>query len=260
MSDDFRLPVIQLLTMRNITRSIRTPMLVAISLIQPALWLVLFSQIFRGLAGTTQFRALGYDSYLSFFLPGMVVLSMLFTALQSGMAMMSDIDTGMLDKLLIAPVRRPLILLARVLADVATMTAQAVILIVIGVAMGARFRAGWPGFIVLVVFAVAFGVAWAAVSNLIALRTRNSELTMVLGFFLTLPVLFLSTAFFPKPLLPGWLQAVTAANPASYVIETGQRLAATGNGWGQDLRTLVALAVTAAVFVPLTMTAFRASA
>ncbi len=257
MSDNFRLPVLQLLTVRNITRSIRTPLLVAISLAQPALWLILFSQIFRGLADTPQFRALGYGSYLSFFLPGMVVLSMLFTALQSGMAMVSDIDTGKLDKLLIAPIRRPAILLARVLADAATMTVQAVILIVIGVAMGARFNAGWPGFIVLGVFAVAFGVVWASVSNLIALRTRNSELTMVAGFFLTLPVLFLSAAFFPKPLLPGWLQAVTAANPASYVIETGQRLAAAGNAWGQDLRTLRALAVTAAVFVPLTVAAFR---
>ena len=138
MSGDFRLPVIWLLTVRNVTRSIRTPLLAAISLTQPALWLVLFSQIFRGLAETSQFRALGYGSYLSFFLPGMVVLSMLFTALQSGMATMSDIDTGMLDKLLIAPIRRPAVLAAGVLADAATMAVQAVILIVIGLAMGAR--------------------------------------------------------------------------------------------------------------------------
>jgi|SRR5262245_31971706 len=259
MSGDFRLPVIWLLTVRNITRSVRTPLLAAISLAQPALWLVLFSQIFRGLAETPQFRGLGYGSYLSFFLPGMVVLSMLFTALQSGMATMSDIDTGMLDKLLIAPLKRASILTARVLADAATMAAQAVILIAVGVAMGARFRAGWPGFVLLAAFAVTFGVAWAAVSNLIALRTRNAELTMVLGFFLTLPVLFLSSAFFPKPLLPGWLQAITTANPASYVIETGQHIAAAGNAWSQDLHTLLALTLTAAVFLPLTVTAFRAA-
>src|SRR5258708_33049695 len=98
---------------------------------------------------------------------------MLFTALQSGMATMSDIDTGMLDKLLIAPLKRPSILTARVLADAVTMAVQAVILIVIGVAMGARFRAGWPGFVLLGVFAVAFGIAWASVSSLIALRTRS---------------------------------------------------------------------------------------
>jgi len=81
----------------------------------------------------------------------------------------------------------------------------------------------------------------------------------VLGFFLTLRVAFLSSAFFPKPLLPGGLQAITTANPACYVIQTGQHLAAAGNAWSQDLRTLLALAVTAALFVPLTVTAFRAA-
>jgi ABC-2 type transport system permease protein len=253
-------PAFWLLTIRNITRSARTPLLIAVSLLQPIVWLLLFSQTFRGLAGTPQFRSLGYASYLSFFLPGMIVLSMLFTALQSGMATMADIDTGMMDKLLIAPVRRSTILLGRVLADAITMAAQAVILLVIGVAMGARFRAGWPGAVGLLLYACAFGVIWASASNLIALRTRNSELTMVVGFFLTLPALFLTPAFFPKPLLPGWLQAVTDGNPAAYVIETGQRLASTGNAWGQDLRTVAALAIAALVLIPATVTAFRATA
>lgn len=259
MSNDFTVPTVQLLAVRNLVRSVRTPMLVAMSLLQPAVWMVLFSQIFRALADTPQFRSLGYGSYLSFFLPGMVVLSMLFTALQSGMATMSDIDSGMLDKLLIAPVRRSSILAARVLADALVMTVQAVLLILLGVAMGARLRAGWPGWLLFGVFAVAFGVIWSSVSNLIALRTRNSELTMVLGFFFTLPLLFLSAAFFPKPLLPGWLQAVTKVNPASYVIETGQRLVAGGGIWAQDLRTLAALAITTVLFAPPAVAAFRAA-
>lgn len=257
MSDDSTVRAVPLLAVRNLTRSVRTPMLVAMSLLQPAVWLVLFSQIFRAVGDTPQFRSLGYGSYLSFFLPGMVVLSMLFTALQSGMATMSDIDSGMLDKILITPVRRSAILAARVLADAVVMAVQAALLIALGVAMGARLQAGWPAWFLFGVFAVAFGVVWSSVSNLIALRTRNSELTMVLGFFFTLPLLFLSAAFFPKPLLPGWLQAVTKANPASYVIETGQRLAAGGGIWAQDLRTIAALAITAALFVPPSVAAFR---
>ena len=54
-------------------------------------------------------------------------------------------------------------------------------------------------------------MVWACLANLIALRTRNAELTMVARLFLTLPTLFLTPAFFPKPLLPGWLQAAAAA-------------------------------------------------
>jgi ABC-2 type transport system permease protein len=245
------------LAARNVLRNVRTPMLVAASLLQPVIWLVLFSQIFRGLADTPEFRRLGYRSYLEFFVPGMVVLSILFTALQSGMATMTDIDSGMMDKLLASPIRRRAILLGRFAADAITMVVQGAIILAIAAGMGARPHAGLPGAVAVLAYATLFGVVWACVSNLIALRTRNSELTMVAGLFLTLPALFLTPAFFPKQLLPGWLQAVTKANPAAYVIETGQQLMSTGNSWGQDLRTLLALGIAALILVPAAVTAFR---
>jgi ABC-2 type transport system permease protein len=238
---------------RNIARSVRTPMLVAVSLLQPVVWLVLFSQTFRGLAGDAQFRALGYGSYLTFFTPGMVVLSVLFTALQSGMATVSDIDSGMMDKLLTSPVPRLAILAGRVWADTLTMLVQGMIILGVASAMGAAVSpAAW----LLLVLAVAFGVVWAAVANLIALTTRNAELTMALGFLLTLPVLFMSSAFFPLQLQPGWLRAVAAANPAAYVISAGQRLLS-GTHPAQVPHTLIALAVAAAITIPATVLAFR---
>ena len=259
MAQDKRLPVPIALGVRNLTRNLRTPMLVTASLLQPVIWLVLFSQIFKGLADTPQFRRLGYGSYLEFLLPGMLVLSMLFTALQSGIATVTDIDTGVMDKLLISPIHRSSILLGRVGADAITMVSQGAIILALAVAMGARPNSVL-GALGLLAFATLFGVIWAGLSNLIALRTRNSELTMVGGLLLTLPALFLTPAFFPKPLLPGWLQGVTSANPASYVIQTGQRLMSIGNSWSQDGRTLIALAITAAVLIPASVTAFRATA
>jgi ABC-2 type transport system permease protein len=203
---------------------------------------VLFSQTFKGLADTRQFQRLGYTSYAAFFVPGMVVLSVLFTALQSGMATITAIDAGVMDKLLTSPIRRSSILLGRIMADAITMLVQGAIILGVAWLLGARVKTGLPGALGLLVFAVLFGVVWASLSNLIALRTRNAELTMVAGLFLTLPALFLTPAFFPKPLLPGWLQTVTNGNPAAYVIETGQRLLNAGNDWGQDLRALAAVA------------------
>jgi ABC-2 type transport system permease protein len=242
---------------RNITRNLRTPMLVFMSLLQPVIWLVLFSQIFRGLADTQEFRSLGYDSYLEFLLPGMLVLSMLFTALQSGMATVTDVDSGMMDKLLISPIRRTSILIGRVIADAATMLAQGAIIVVLAVLMGVRPESGVLGTLAMIAYAALFGIVWASLSNLIALSTRNSEMTMVAGVLLTLPALFLTSAFFPTPLLPGWLQTVARGNPASYVIETGQRLMTAGNDWGQDIRTLIALAAAALILVPASVAAFR---
>lgn len=84
----------------------RKPTLLAVSLLQPLAWLALFSQKIRGLAADPAFRAHGYHDYLSFITPSMLVLSMLFTALQSGTATMADIDTEMMDKLLTSPVPR----------------------------------------------------------------------------------------------------------------------------------------------------------
>jgi len=242
---------------RNIARSVRAPMLLAVSLLQPVIWLALFSQTFRGLGDVAQFRAQGYRDYLSFFTPGMVVLSMLFTGLQSGMATMSDIDSGMMDKFLASPVRRLTILAGRVGADTLTMLAQGAIILVIATAMGVRATPGPAGAVALIALATAFGVIWAALSNLVALVTRNAELTMALGFLLTLPVLFMSSAFFPLRLQPAGLQRVADANPAAYVITTGQQLLNTGNNAPQDVRTIIALAAAAVIAIPATLLAFR---
>ena len=235
-------------------------MLVTMSLAQPIIWLVLFSQIFRNLADTPQFKGLGYSSYLTFLVPGMIVLSMLFTALQSGMATITDIDTGMMDKFLISPIRRSSILLGRMTADAILMVVQGGIIFGVALLMGARVKTGFAGALLFLVFAVLFGLVWASVSNLIALRTRNSEVTMVAGLLLTLPALFLSPAFFPKALQPGWLQAVSKANPAAYVIQTGQQLTNFGNSWGQDLSTLAIIAGVGLVLITATVVSFRASA
>ena len=242
---------------RNIARNVRAPMLLAVALVQPLAWLALFSQTFRGLAADPAFRAQGYRDYLAFFAPSMLVLSMLFTALQSGMATMSDIDTGMMDKLLASPVPRSAILAGRAWADLWTMLAQGAVIELAATAMGARFATGAGGMLLLLAYGAAFGVIWAAVPNLIALRTRSAELTMALGFLITLPVLFTSSAFFPLRLQPGWLQAAARFNPAAYVITTGQGLLNSGYQPGQQAETVTALAVAAAVLVPATVASFR---
>ena len=249
-----------LLVGRNIAKTVRAPMLLSVSLLQPVLWLVLFSQTFKGLGRSAQFTSLGYHSYLSFFAPGMMVLSVLFTALQSGMATVTDIGSGMMDKFVSSPVRRVTVLAARAWADAVTMIAQVVVVLGLSLAMGARLRAGPGGALLMVVLATAFGVIWASLSNFIALRTRNAELTIAVGFLITLPVLFLSSAFFPLQLQPGWLQAVSDAIPAAYVIKAGQVLMNLGNSTGQDLRTVAALMVTGVVLVPAAVSAFRARA
>jgi ABC-2 type transport system permease protein len=230
---------------------------VSFSLLQPVVWLVLFSQTFSGLSGSPQFQRLGYPSYLMFVAPAMMVLSVLFTALQSGLSVVTDLDTGMLDKLRTDPIARSSILVGRLLADAALMAAQATLVLVLAVAMRATVAGGWAGAVAMTVGVVLFGVAWAALSDFVALHTADSELTMVIGLFLTLPVLFLTSAFFPRPELPGWLRAVSRANPAAYVIEAGRNVMNFGNDWAALARTGGILAATLIVTLAAATAAFR---
>jgi ABC-2 type transport system permease protein len=245
------------LAQRNIRRTLRSPAFVSFSLLQPIVWLVLFSQTFSGLSNSPRFQQLGYRSYLMFVTPAMMVLSVLFTALQSGLAVVTDLDTGVLDKLRTDPIARSSILVGRLVADAALMAAQATIVLIVGLAMGATVAGGWPAALAMVVGIVAFGVAWAALSDFVALHTADSELTMVIGLFLTLPVLFLTSAFFPRPDLPGWLRTVSRGNPAAYVIEVGRAFLNAGTDWGAAARAGGVIAVTLAVTLTAATAAFR---
>ena len=247
----------RLLARRNVVKTLRSPAFVSFSLLQPLVWLVLFSQTFRGLSDSPQFQQAGYRSYLEFVVPAMMVLSVLFTALQSGLSVVTDLDSGMLDKLRTDPIPRSSILAGRLIADAALMATQAAIVLAVAVLMGASIAGSWVGATVALTLVVAFGLAWAALSDFVALHTGNSELTMVVGLFLTLPVLFLSSAFFPRGGLPGWLRGVSRANPAAYVIEQARNLVNFGNDWAAIARTAGTVAITMAVMFSAATAAFR---
>jgi ABC-2 type transport system permease protein len=246
-----------LLARRNVLKTLRSPAFVSFSLLQPVVWLVLFSQTFTGLSESPQFQRLGYSSYLTFVAPAMMVLSVLFTALQSGLSVVTDLDTGTLDKLRTDPIARSSILVGRLIADAALMAAQATVVLILALGMGATVAGGWAGVTVLVTGVVLFGVAWAALSDFVALHTADSELTMVIGLFLTLPVLFLTSAFFPRPELPGWLRTVSRGNPAAYVIEAGRTIMNFGNDWAAIARAGGIVAATLVVTLAAATAGFR---
>lgn len=214
---------------RQMKKLFRIPLLLFFALAQPLIFLLLFSQVFGNLDRLPGFA---YDSYLQFLVPSIVALTALNSAFQSGIGMVSDIEEGMLDKFLIAPIRRSSILLGKVFADATRAATQGLVIVLVALAMGARIATGVAGVAAMIVLAALFGIAWAGLSNIIALRTRNGELTMIVGILITFPVLFLSTAFMPAILLPGWLDTVSAFNPITYIVEALRALVNTGWDWG----------------------------
>lgn len=242
---------------RNFKKLLRVPMVLFFSLFQPMLWLLLFTQIFSKLGDFPQFRAQGYDSYLMFFAPSVLTMTVLTSAFQSGMGMVTDLEQGMLDKFLISPIHRTSVLMGKVMTDATRMVLQGILILIVALLMGAHVQTGIPGALVMLIVAALFGISWAGLSNIVALRTKNSELTMMIGILLTFPLLFLSTAMMPPGLLPSWLDTVTKFNPVSYVIDVNRDLMNFGWDWTQLAKTLGVIAIVGAITLTGATRAFR---
>jgi ABC transporter DrrB family efflux protein len=163
-------------------------------------------------------------SYVTLFAPAVMLQTILFGSFQSGMAMVSDIEMGTLDKFLIAPINRISILIGRALADGTRMFIQGLIIILLSTALGVRFVHGPLGVLAAVLLAVVFGMGLAGFSNVIALRTKNSESTLVVGNFFIFPLLFLSPALVPREALPHWIDVFGRVNPVAYAVEAARNL------------------------------------
>jgi len=210
---------------RSTLKLIRRPIALYFSLVQPLVWLLLFGQIFDRI---TRFpgaeQAFGSTSYFQFFIPTVILQTLLFGAAQSGIGIINDMDSGFLDKLLTTPVSRMAILLGKVLADLTRMLIQGGMIVVIGWLFG-QLRAdkvhyvyGIPGLLGGLGIALLFGLGLAGFNVLVALKTRNTETAFLIANFTTLPLLFTSSAQLPIQLLPDWLQKVAHVNPVTYAV------------------------------------------
>lgn len=209
------------LFVRALKRIVRRPVFLYFSLVQPLVWLLLFSQVMKNFGRAS----LPPDvSYVTLFAPAVMLQTILFGSFQSGMAMVTDIEAGLLDKFLIAPINRMSILLGRALADGARMFIQGLIIILLSMALGVRFVHGPLGVLGALVLAVIFGMGLAGLSNVVALRTKNSEATLMIGTFFIFPLLFMSPALVPKEALPGWIGTVGKFNPVAYAVEGARNL------------------------------------
>lgn len=251
---------------RSLLKLSRNPMVLLFTLIMPLIWLGMFSQTFGTLFARGAAAAGGtaptYD-YIAVLLPGIAILTSIQAASQSGFSMVTDIETGFMDKFFVAPIRRSSVLVGKLLADGIRMAAQAGIVLTIAfvftLAFGWKipFATGIAGDLMLMLLAALFGVAFSGLSNSVALFTKSTESTMMVSFTLTFPLLFLSTAMVPISLLPPWVQTFSMFNPVSYVATASRSLILTGFDWFQIGQALAAIAIVGLLLNALAVVAFR---
>lgn len=217
---------------RWIKKTLRRPPFLFFALVQPIVWFVLFTSAFAKIADIPGFSlATGTTSYITFFTAAVVIQTVISSAMQSGMGMVQDMESGFLDKMRVAPIHRSAILLGKILSDAFRIVIQTLIILAIGLAFGVTIATGAPGLLLLLVIAALFGIAWSGISNVIALATKNSETTVMISILTTFPLLFLSTAMMPKFLLPDWVQTVATYNPISYIADALHGLIIEGYDW-----------------------------
>ena len=242
-----------LLGRRSVRTVFRLPEATIPTLFIPLFFLAVnIGQVSETFPSTTPF--LNGQGYVAFQLP----VSLLFAVATatSGLALVTEIDNGYFDKLLVAPIRRSSIILGRLAADLVQGIGTSTVVVLAGLAFGAHIEAGLLGAVVLVLLSASFGVAYAGFGILVALHTRNVQATNT-SFLLFFPLLFLTPNFVPFERLTPVMEALARANPVSYVIE-GQRSLVI-QGWDPD-KLLVCVAVIVAMGVVLTGLSLRAIA
>ncbi len=235
---------------RSLLKLIRRPIILYFSLIQPAIWLLLFGQMFNKMvslpgAGAT----FGTSNYMAFFTPGVIMMTMLFGAGQTGLGLIQDMDSGFLDKLLTTPINRFSILLGKMGGDLTRMVMQATLILAMAALAGVHFRTGLFGVFFIVTIAGLFGVALAGINTMIALQTRNTEATFLIGNFVNLPLMFTSDAMMPKSFLPTWMQDIAKMNPITYGIDGMRGLITTGFDPNQVFPAVIVLGSIAALSI-----------
>lgn len=219
--------------------------------ITPILFLLMFTYLFGGaLAGST-------GEYLDYLLPGMLAQSVLFTCVYSGVALNTDVTTGVVDRFRSLPIWAPAPLVGAVLGDTARYVLAALVVVVLGLIMGFDAGAGLDGVLAAIALIVvfAFGLSWAFTTLGLVMRTPSA--VMNAGFMALFPLIFVSDIFVDPSTLPGWLESFVDVNPITHVATAARDLMHGGITAGEVLLPLGEAAALTAIFAPLTVRLYR---
>ena len=215
------------LTRRQLLILWRQPWFVAITLIQPLIWLLLFGSLFKRVVELPGFHG---GSYVEFLTPGVLVMSALFAGGWHGMAYIDAMNRGILDRFLVSPMRRGALVAAGFLYGAVVIVVQSLVIVGVAYADGAHFPAG--SIAAMIVLAVLLGGCVAALSDALALVARQEETLIGAVQFVVLPATFLSSAMMAAALMPGWIGSVARFNPVNWAVEAGRSAAMQHIDWG----------------------------
>lgn len=218
--------------------------------VQPALWLIVFGQVFGRLRGVDpHYHDISYQDFIA---PGILAQSVLFIAIFYGITIIWERDLGVVHKFLVSPTPRAALVMGKALSAGLRAMSQVVVIYALSLLVGVKLN--WhplalAGVLVVVVLGAAI---FSTFSLIIACLVKTREQFMGIGQLMTMPLFFASNAIYPINLMPGWLKAVAHVNPLTYEVDALRGLMLAGSqfqvGLGLDLAVLLlAVAVLIAI-------------
>jgi oleandomycin transport system permease protein len=220
-------------------------------LLQPIMYLVLFTYVFGGaIAGSTH-------KYLQLSLPGILVLSVVLSTLGTGMMLGQDVATGVFDRFRSLPIAGWSPLAGAILGDMVRYLISVVITLGFGLLLGFRVQTSALATAVGCLLILAFALAMCWVSALLGMLVKSAQGVQLWGILVMFPLIFGSDILTPTQTMPGWLQSFVKANPVSYLTDAERALLLGGPAATAVERSLLWALGIFVVFAPLAVTAYR---
>ena len=205
-------------------KAVRNPFVLVVSLVQPIIFLVLFTEVFGQVAGGAVNQGIPGITYETYLVPAIAIQVALAAAITSGVGLVNDIENGMFEKVLVTPMNRTAVFTGKTAAEVFRIAVQIGIILGLGTLLGAEIATGVVGAAGIVAVGVLFSLWFVAFSNALAIITRDQESTIIGANLLQFPLLFLSSAFLPLETLPAWIRTFARLNPVTYGVDAARSL------------------------------------
>ena len=242
------------ITWRDMVRTARQPEMLTFAVIMGAFFLILFNYVFGGAIGA------GADvDYIQYLVPGVLVITALNGAQQTGTGLASDLTEGVTNRFMSLPMSQVAVIAGRTLADFVRNVIGLLLVALLGILMGYRFESATSA-VLTILLPLGTGYAFSWFGAALAARVRNPEMLGMLSMFWLFPLMLASSAFAPTESMPGWLQGFTRYQPISTAANAARAWSDGSPAQTDALLTLGWIVGILVVFIPLSSYLYRRSA
>jgi len=248
-------------TKRNLLKIKRVPDILVFTLIQPIMFVLLFTYVYGGVIDIPG------SSYEEFLMAGIFAQTVVFGSTYSGSAMAQDLKDGIIDRFRTLPMNPAAVLVGRTNGDMVINASSMVVMMITGFIVGWRVRSSFAEAVFAVVLLLLFAYSFSWVMAFIGMSVRSPEIINNVSFLILFPLTFISNAFVPSDTLPTPLRVFAEWNPVSALVQAARNLfgntppgAPMGDAWPSQnpiATVIIGMAIMLAIFVPLSIRKFQ---